>query len=1151
MLHRRNDRPGRGRPNQRWEMQKIGGDLHLSSVDLVGHLHCRHLTELDLKVANGEIEKPKIWDPTLETLAERGAAHEQAFIDHLKTEGMSVTVIDGVGLDLKSISATVDAMSRGNAVIVQGALQSGRWNGRADVLRRVDSPSRLGAWSYEVTDTKLARETKGNTVLQISLYSELLSVVQGVEPSSAHVVTPGTNFEPESYRIADYAAYYRHVKASLEQAVTDAPGDAYPEPIEHCEICRWRRRCDDRRRRDDHLSLVAGISKSQIGELNRRGVASTAALAAMPIPLQWRPDRGAARSYEKIREQARIQVEGRESDAMVYETLPPIAGFGLSRLPEPSPGDIFFDFEGDPFVGDGGLEFLFGYLYLDHEGKQSYTGDWASDRREERAAFERFVDFITERLRAFPDLHIYHFAPYEPAAMKRLMGRYATRENEVDNLLRAEIFVDLFAVVRHGIRASVESYSIKKLEPLYSFTRCVPLEDVGAIMARTQARLEMADAAGVADADKAAIRGYNKDDCDSTAALREWLEVLRASLIAQGEVIERPVPKPAEISDKLGDWQKKVAALVSRLTNGIPDDVAERTAEQQARWLLAFMLDWHGREKKAVWWEYFRLRDLSAEDLLHERAGLSGLTFLEEAGGTNKVPIHRYKFVLQDTDVRPESDLRSVGGEKFGSVVAISHDTRTIDIKKRGDTAGFHPEAVFAHKSFDRDERPESLLRLGQHVTENGMDGVGEHRAVRDLLMGIAPRLRGQSLQVEGESMLRAAARVAVAFDQTVFPVQGPPGAGKTFTGARMICALVRAGKRVGITANSHKVVRNLLDAVLAAAAEESLPVRCVQKVDEKHQEKDLNNLRFVKKNEQALDAMRTNCAVGGGTSYFWARPDARLCVDVLFIDEAAQMALANVVAVSQAAESIVLLGDPRQLDQPIQGSHPDGVGVSALDHVLGHHATIPADRGLFLDETWRLHPLICAFNSELFYEGRLKSRPGLERQEIKSNSVLSGSGLRYLPIEHEGNQSSSPEEADAIRVLVSDIVESGTTWIDRNGDESLITLDDVLIIAPYNAQIFELQERISGARIGTVDKFQGQEAPIVIYSMSTSSHADAPRGMEFLYSANRLNVAISRAKCICVVVASRRLFEAECRTPRQMQLANAFCRYLELASDL
>ena len=287
---------------------------------------------------------------------------------------------------------------------------------------------------------------------------------------------------------------------------------------------------------------------------------------------------------------------------------------------------------------------------------------------------------------------------------------------------------------------------------------------------------------------------------------------------------------------------------------------------------------------------------------------------------------------------------------------------------------------------------------------------------------------------------------------------------------------------------------------------------------------------------------------MAGGTAGRWASP-AAAAVDVLFVDEAAQMALANVLAVSQAAASVVLLGDPQQLDQPMQGSHPEGTDVSALQHLLGGGKTIAAERGLFLAETWRLHPEICAYTSELFYEGRLRSRPGLEAQAIRSPGRVSGSGLRFLPVPTAGNQSSSPEEADVVRALVDEILSTGATWIDRLGAEMPIGLRDVLIIAPYNAQVFELQQRMPGARIGTVDKFQGQEAPIVIYSMTTSSHADAPRGMEFLYSLNRLNVATSRARCVCVLVASPSVFEAPCRTPRQMRLANAFCRYLELAT--
>ncbi|MCK1417622.1 TM0106 family RecB-like putative nuclease [Bradyrhizobium sp. CW4] len=1132
-------------------MQKDGAAIIFSAGDLVGHLNCRYLTQLDLKVAHGEVAKPRLRDdPALDALVERGKIHEQGFVDHLAKQGGSVAVIAGVGIDDASVAQTREAMARGDAVIVQAALRDGHWNGRADVLRRVETPSGLGAWSYEVTDTKLARETKGNTVLQLSLYSDLLAAMQQKVPETAHVVTPGTEYLPESYRVADFAAFYRRIRRSLETFAAEPPHDGlYPDPIEHCEICRWREPCASRRRADDHLSLVAGIAKTQIEELVRRGVGTMSALATLPIPLQWRPDRGTAASYEKVREQARLQVEGRGAGQLLHEVLPLVSEFGLFRLPEPSPGDIFFDFEGDPFVDGGGLEFLFGYLYANDDGTDVYFGDWVVTRQHERAAFERFIDFVTERLTKHPGSHIYHFAPYEPAALKRLMGRYATREDEVDNLLRAGVFVDLYGVVRQSIRASVESYSIKKLEPLYKFDRTVPLIDVGGAMARVQACLELADAAGIDAADQAAIVGYNRDDCASTRALRDWLEGVRDGLIGQGNTIDRPKPKVTQIGEDLSNWKRRVAGLVARLTSDVPDDVLERSAEQQARWLLAHLMEFFDRENKAVWWEYFRLSDLSAEDLLHERPGLGGLTFLSHVGGTAKAPIHRYRFTVQETDVRADDDLKCVGGDKFGSVVAISSDDRTIDVKKRQDTADLHPEAVFAHKFVDNQVLAESVFRIGEYVAGHGIIGPGGYRAARDLLLKTAPRVREQALEQAGEPSLATAMRAALSLDQSVFPVQGPPGAGKTHAGARMICALVRDKRTVGVTANSHKVIRHLLEKSLEAAAEQQLAVQCIQKVSD--EPASLPRLQLTTKNPEFIGGLGKGSQVGGATGWFWARPDAAGAVDVLFVDEAAQMSLANVLAVSQAAESIVLLGDPRQLEQPIQGSHPDGVAVSALDHVLGEHATIEADRGLFLEETWRLHPDICAFTSELFYEGRLRSRAGLERQEIMSSSRVNGAGLRYLAVQHEGNQNSSPEEADEVKRLVDEILRSKASWIDGAGKEAAIKLEDILIIAPYNAQVFELQERIPGARIGTVDKFQGQEAPIVIYSMTTSSHSDAPRGMEFLYSLNRLNVATSRAKCLCILVASPRIFEAECRTPRQMQLTNAFCRYLEMAATL
>jgi predicted RecB family nuclease len=1127
-------------------MERVGGSISLSATDLVGHLNCAHLTSLDLVVANGLLERPKVWDPLLELLWERGARHEQGFVDFLASQGLAVTVIDGIGIDDVTVAQTKAAMAAGVPIIVQGAFQADRWVGRTDVLRRIEAASGLGVWSYEVIDAKLGRETKGGTVLQLSLYADLVASVQGKRPEFGYVVAPWSDYSPQRYRMDDYGAFYRHVRRTLERFIESHAVDEYPEPREHCEVCRWQARCEARRRADDHLCLLAGMSRLHAAELQRHLITTVGDFATMPVPLTWKPQRGSAPTYERLREQARIQVEGREAGQVLHELLPVVSGFGLSILPEPSPGDVFFDLEGDPFVGEGGLEYLFGYAFADANGTLCCTADWAFSRTAEKAAFEQFVDFVIARHQHFPNLHIYHFAPYEPAALKRLMGRYATREEEIDRFLRSKLFVDLYSVVRHGVRASLESYSIKKLEALYGFARTISLPEANSALAKVQAGLELGDVGLIDATDRSVVAGYNRDDCLSTAALRDWLEAQRAALVARGAEIDRPLAPEGEASKTVGAWQERVQGLVAQLTMDVPTEGLERTPEQNGRWLLAQILDWHRREEKALWWEHFRLADLAEDDLLDERGGLAGLEFIETVGGTARAPIDRYRFPPQETELRGDEDLRNCGGDKLGSLHAISLDQRWVDIKKRRDTAATHPKATYSHTIIDTKVLAGSLLRIGEHVAANGIEGNGPFQPARDLLLRIAPRLSGQVIRHTGEAALDAALRIAPALAGGILPIQGPPGAGKTHTGARMICALARAGKCVGITANSHKVIRNLLDGVIEAAEEMDVDVRCIQKVSD--EEPDQARLRFTKDNAALLAAIGTTSNVAAGTAWLWARADAVNTIDVLFIDEAAQMSLANVLAVAPCAKSVVLLGDPQQLDQPVQGSHPEGTDVSAFHHILGAHQTIALEQGLFLEETWRLHPDICHFTSELFYEGRLKSRPGLKVQRIVAMGRVHGAGLRYLPVPHEGNQSSSPQEAICVRDLITEILSNTPKWIDRLGHEHNLTIDDILIITPYNAQVFELQERIPGGRIGTVDKFQGQEAPIVIYSMTTSSYADAPRGIEFLYSMNRLNVATSRAKCICVLVASPSVFEVHCRTPRQMQLANAFCRYLELA---
>jgi hypothetical protein len=473
-----------------------------------------------------------------------------------------------------------------------------------------------------------------------------------------------------------------------------------------------------------------------------------------------------------------------------------------------------------------------------------------------------------------------------------------------------------------------------------------------------------------------------------------------------------------------------------------------------------------------------------------------------------------------------------------------------LDVRKLGAHAEVHPTALFAHKIVGSYELADALLRVADDVIKAGISGGMQYRAAREILLRRPPRLHSGSFTPGGdETAAQFAIRVISNLEDTVLPIQGPPGTGKTYTGARMICELVRKGARVGVTAVSHKVISSQLEEVMKAANEWNLPIRCAEKVGRAGEAPP--GVEEVTTNEAAIARLTDKRAeVLGGTAWLWADSKAHNAVDVLFVDEAGQLALANVLAASQAARSVVLLGDPQQLEQPQQGSHPEGANVSALEHMLGDHKTIPSDRGIFLSETWRLAPNICRFTSDVFYEGRLTAHNGLERQVLAGTGAFDGAGLWVVEVQHEGNQSSSPEEVEQVDRLVSNLLRPGAQWIDREGTARAMTGNDILVVAPFNAQVSLLEERLGpkGIRAGTVDRFQGQGEPVVIYSMTTSVPEDAPHGMEFLYSLNRLNVATSRAQCACILVASPSLFQPECKTPRQMQLANALCRYVELA---
>jgi uncharacterized protein len=1199
-------------------MRLVGELLRLSATDLANHLSCAHLSGLDRAVAEGRAKKPRRNDPIVDLLSERGKEHEAAYLRHLRAQKLVVAEIRSAPGG-ESVEATLAAMRDGADVIYQAPLADARWHGIADFLRKVPRPSALGDWSYEVTDAKLATETRAGTILQLCVYSTLLEGLQGARPEHAYVVAPHHHFDPETHRLADYDAYYRLVTRRLETALTARDAVTYPEPAQHCDVCNWWVQCNARRRADDHLCFVAGISRLQIKELRTRMSVDTlerlGSLTTVP-----RPTRGSREALERTRDQAAIQLKARRLEGRQHEVLPLSPEHGFLRLPEPSGGDLFLDLEGDRLALEGGREYLFGVS----DARGAYAPLWATNPAEEKRAFERVVDRILAAFERDRALHVYHFGAYEPTAFKRLSGRYATRENELDTILRAELFVDLHTIVRHSVRASVETYSLKDLEQFYGLVREQELRAATASRRVLEWAIEMREDLGLGAAagtpakgkpqlelgfDAAAssnrfaehianVERYNRDDCVSAARLRDWLEELRAAAErAHGTELPRPELHSGEASEQVAEAAEETQRVMALLlAQPMPVDAAERNEEQQARWLMAQLLEWHRREEKAAWWEYFRLLDLPLEDYEDERSALAGLTFEATVGGTPRKPVHRYVFPPQEHDVRRGDEACvPVTGKSLGKIVGIDVAAHTVDIEHAGRFADVRPERVFVRRMVSPKPKPSVLLEIGRWIAANGVDAEGPHRAARDLLLKRPPRLvrgsRGFRAETaadraaaaparvialdaarsardrqraaavaprtgEVDSEVREAIRLAFELDHGVLPIQGPPGTGKTFTGSHMILELVKAGKKVGVTAVGHETIRNVLRAVCDRATEQGLgEFQCLHKG--KPKDENPAALHAIDDNDRVAQLFATDAyRLLGGTSWLWANERFRDAVDVLFIDEAGQMSLADVLAVSAGAKSLVLLGDPQQLEQPQQASHPPGAGASALEHLLGGAKTIAADRGLFLHQTRRLHPEISRFTAEAFYEGRLSSAPRRERQAVLAPvgspaAAYGAAGLVYVPVEHDANQSRASEEVEAIAAIVASLTAEGVRYRNVDDEETRLTAADLMIVAPYNAQVTALAERLPGVRIGTVDKFQGQEAPVVIVSLTTSTPEDAPRGMDFLYSANRLNVATSRAKALCILVGNPKLFEPDCRTPEQMRLANAFCRYRELAHEV
>ncbi|HTE29953.1 MAG TPA: TM0106 family RecB-like putative nuclease [Chryseolinea sp.] len=1116
--------------------------FELAATDLSNHLSCAHLTELHRKVALREIKEPNYRDPSLDVLIKRGQQHEAAYVEFLAKKGLTVANLNG-----QSIESVVGAMKQGVDVLVQAGLQGGQWMGYADILLKVPGKSKFGNWTYEVQDTKLAQNTRAATILQLCLYSDLLAALQEHSPEKIYVVKPGDNFPTEEYRFAEFQAYYRLIKGNFEQVMAVPALTTYPDPVEHCNICRWWQVCDKTRHDDDHLSLVAGIRSLHIVELQRQKI-ETLEQFAKADKLE-KPERGNREAFMRKQAQAKIQLNGRYQNKLLHDLLPLEAGRGLNRLPELNEGDIYFDIEGDAFYEDGGLEYLLGYAYLEN-GNLVYKRLWSTNRSEERKAFEHFMQFISEHWRRFPKMYVYHFAPYEQSAIKRLAHVHAIYEKEMHELLRAERFIDLHAVFKEALLASVERYSLKELEKFTQYTRKVVLHDASVARKSVEVALELNEFKSLSKEAVQIVEDYNEDDCLATEALHKWLENLRAEFIQSGREFQRPELKTGDASEDVQLLDNRSQALFKSLTEELPEDRSTWTEEHEAKWLLAHQIEYFRREDKSAWWEYFRVHELEHEDLLDERKAITGLEFLAvlPKKGKERNTTHRYAYPPQELSVDEGDIVMAVKGEKIGTVKGISPENYTVDIIKTKNAENVHPAAVHVSERVDPGSLATSLMDLAAAIDEYGLGHTWPYHAAKDLLMKRKPRLVGGgdgAHLLPGEDLVEGAVRIASALDNSVLAIQGPPGSGKTYTGATMIIELVKAGKKIGMTAVSHKVIRNLAAATIKRGSELNVKVSFVHKFKEKSDNLPAEIVE-VEKSDQARAALSEGKVVCG-TAWLWAEDASREVLDYLFVDEAGQMSLSQVLAASRAAKNLVLLGDPQQLEQPQRGSHPEGSDVAALTYLLDGNPTMPEGTGLFLGITRRLHPSICRFTSEIFYEGRLTPLPGLEKQRIGGNTRFDGAGLFYVPVDHRGNQNKSSEEVNTVAEIVAQLLANGQ-WTNAEGETAPLQKDDIVIVAPYNAQVAALTEKLPGMRIGTVDKFQGQEAPIVVYSMTASSVEDAPKGISFLFNPNRLNVATSRAKGLCILVAAPRLFEAECKTIDQMRWTNALCAFKEMA---
>jgi len=1123
-----------------------GDSIVYSASDLAAAARCEYalLRDFDAKLGWGPVVS--VEDELLARTAALGTEHERRRLDKLRDEfGDAIAVIGRPAYTPAGLAAAAEATRRAIAdrapVVYQAAMFDGRFVGFADFLV-------LDGEHYRVTDTKLARSPKVTALLQLAAYADALAGSGvPVAPEAELELGDGTVVR---YRVDDLIPVYRSQRALLERLLDEhhAAGSAVRWEDEGVAACFRCPLCAEQLRATDDLLLVAGMRVTQRDKLIDAGITTVAELADHTGPV---PDL-APSTLGKLTAQATLQVRQRDTGVPQFEIVDPQP---LTLLPDPDPGDLFFDFEGDPlWTADGrdwGLEYLFGVL----EAGGNFHPLWAHNRVEERKALIDFLAMVAKRRKRRPNMHIYHYAPYEKTALLRLAGRYGVGEDEVDELLRSGTLVDLYPLVRKSIRVGAESFGLKALEPLYMGAQL----RAGDVTTATESITSYARFCELQDAgrfDEVAsvlkeVEDYNHYDCRSTRELRNWL-MLRAYEAGVVPVGAQPVPEGNTVEDR-----DRLAKTLSTFTGEA--GIGHRTTEQTAVALVAAARGYHRREDKPFWWAHFDRLNFPVDEWAYDTDVFIAETASVDVGWHTppraRKPQRRVRlrgelargglvtdvFALYEppapASMTDNPDRRAAGRAELIEADDPAVPTEVVIVERvGGDGNAFHqlPFALTPGPPV-----PTAALRESIESTAAALAaGLPQlpRSALMDILVRRAPRTHSGGPLPRGTHATADITAAVLDLDSSYLAVHGPPGTGKTHTAARVIGQLVTDhGWRIGVVAQSHATVENLLDCVIDAGLD---PARVAKK------RYDHDAPRWQEIDASQYDAFISDgdgCVIGG-TAWDFANanrvPPGSL--DLLVIDEAGQFCLANTIAVAPAAANLLLLGDPQQLPQVSQGTHPEPVDASALDWLVDGQRTLPDERGYFLDRSYRMHPAVCAAVSALSYEGRLQSHTQCTAARRVDGY---GPGVHVISVAHQGNSTESPEEADAIAVEIGRLL--GTPWTDEHGTRPLAA-SDVLVLAPYNAQVKLVRARLSsaglgGVRVGTVDKFQGGQAPVVFISMTASSADAVPRGISFLLNRNRLNVAVSRAQYAAVIVRSQSLTEYLPATPAGLIDLGAF----------